>query len=103
MARLPSPLFATLFSQALRFAYWLLETVGRRRLTTIVAVFGCLSFQFLDTSARFLKTFQGFGQVIVQGLIFGCLSFQLLDTSVRPLETFQGFGQVIVQGLIFGY
>ncbi len=102
MTGLPSTLFAALFSQARRFAHRLLETVGRWGLTTIVAILGCLSFQLLDASIGLFKTFQGFCQGIVQGLIFGYLSFQLLDASVRLFKAFQGFCQVVAQGLIFG-
>ena len=102
MTGLPSTLFAALFSQARRFAHRLLETVARWGLTTIVAVLGCLSFQLLDASIGLFKTFQGFCQGSVQGLIFGYLSFQLLDASVRLFKAFQGFCQVVAQGLIFG-
>src|SRR5579859_73384 len=102
MPRLPSTLFAALFSQTLGFAYRLLETVARRWLTTIVTVLACLSFQFLDTGVRLLNTFQGFGKRVAQGLIFGYLSSQFLDDGVRLFNTFQGFGKRFVQGLIFG-
>ena len=61
MTGLPSTLFPALFSQARRFAYRVFEAVGRRGLTTVVAVFSGLSFQLLEAGVGLFKTFQGFG------------------------------------------
>src|SRR5579884_1789944 len=75
MARLSTALFATGLAQALRFAHWLTQAVGRGRLTTVVAVFGGLILQLLDASLGLFKTCQGFCQRQPQGLIFGLQRF----------------------------
>jgi hypothetical protein len=102
MARLPPALFAPLLAQARRFAYRLLEPVARWGLTTIVAVFGSLSFQLLDASGGLFKPFQCLCQARVQGWLLGDLFFQLLDASAGLFKPVQGGCQVGAQGLIFG-
>lgn len=49
MARLPASVLATLFPQALGRSH---EAIRGRRQVTIVAIFGFLLFQFLDTSLQ---------------------------------------------------
>jgi hypothetical protein len=102
MAGLASTLFATLFSQARRFAHRLLEPVAGGGLTTIVAVFAGLSFQLLDASLGLFQTLPGLCQGRLQRLLVGELFFQLLDASSGLFKPLQGSGQLVAPGLIFG-
>src|SRR5438034_4629702 len=107
MAGLPSALFAALFSQALGFAHRLLETVGRWWLTTVVAVFGRLSFQLLDAGVGLFIAFQGFCQVVAQGLIFCSLRFKRFyqffnvheDTLPNSFLALNPFAAFVLKGL----